>query len=187
MVNISTVTSRALMDAAFFSFFGGNNGACVPNQHINIYTVALKQIHVPTFESFFAKLDDFWRAFPDYQGRLLLQKYGTDAVVDVPDEESAYAHREVTTFMNIEGFYTDPTIDDAVDAFVGPARDEFARWSGFDELSVYSNYARGDEGAAAWYGERKLAELTRLKQKWDPQGLFSVHNPVPVVADREDL
>ncbi|KAL2871245.1 FAD-binding oxidoreductase [Aspergillus lucknowensis] len=180
MSNISTVTSRQLMDAAFFSFFGGNNGACIPNQHINIYTVGLKQTPVPTFESFFNDLDGFWREYPDYQGRLLLQRYANDAVTDVPDEDAAYAQRQVKTFMNIEGFYTDPGIDAAVDSFVGPARDEFARVSGFEEYTVYSNYARGDEGAGAWYGSRKLPELTRLKSKWDPKGLFSVHNPVPV-------
>ncbi|KAL2810520.1 hypothetical protein BJX63DRAFT_444698 [Aspergillus granulosus] len=189
MSNITSVTSRQLMDAAFFSFFGGNNGACVPNQHINIYTVGLKHIHVPTFESFFNNLDGFWREYPDYQGRLLLQRYANNAVIDVPDEDSAYGQREVKTFMNIEGFYTDPGIDDAVDAFVGPARDEFASNSGFDEFTVYSNYARGDEGAGAWYGSRKLSELSRLKRKWDPKGQFSVNNPVPadINDDRVDL
>ncbi|KAL3461912.1 hypothetical protein BJX64DRAFT_299902 [Aspergillus heterothallicus] len=187
MSNISTVTSRQLMDAAFFSFFGGNNGACIPNQHINIYTVGLKQIHTRTFESFFNDLDGFWREYPDYQGRLLLQRYANDAVIDIPDEDSAYGQRQVRTFMNIEGFYTDPGIDDAVDAFVGPARDEFAKVSGFEEFSVYSNYARGDEGAAAWYGSRKLPELARLKRKWDPKGLFSVNNPVPAESAEERM
>ncbi|KAL3429585.1 hypothetical protein BDV09DRAFT_180144 [Aspergillus tetrazonus] len=189
MSNISTVTSRQLMDAAFFSFFGGNNGACIPNQHINIYTVGLKEIHVPTFESFFGDLDGFWREYPDYQGRLLLQRYANDAVLEVDDGDAAYAHRDIKTFMNIEGFYTDPGIDGAVDAFVGPARDEFAKHSGFDSYSVYSNYARGDEGAKAWYGESKLGELSRLKRKWDPNGLFSVHNPVPLEyqGDKEEL
>ncbi|KAE8146566.1 hypothetical protein BDV25DRAFT_169796 [Aspergillus avenaceus] len=189
MSNISTVTSRQLMDAAFFSFFGGNNGACVPNQHINIYTVGLSQIHVPTFESFFADIDEFWRAYPDYQGRLLLQRYANNAVTAVPDEESAYAHRAIKTYMNIEGFYTDPNIDDAVNRFVTPARDRFAKTSGFEDFSVYSNYARGDEGAEAWYGARKLSKLAQLKRKWDSKGLFSVHNPVPenYYEERMDL
>ncbi len=93
------VSGKDLMDAAFFNFFGNDNGACVPNQHINIYTVGLKQIHPPVFESFFANLTDFWVANPDFQGRLLLQRYPNQALQAVPDAETAYAYRDIKTYM----------------------------------------------------------------------------------------
>lgn len=178
--NISSVPAEGILDAAFFNFFGQDNGACTPNQHINIYTVALKQSHPPTFETFFSELVKFWYANPDYQGRLLMQRYSTDGPMAVADDETAYAYRDVKTYMNIEGFYPDSSLDDAVNEFAASARQEFAKTSGFGGLAAYSNYARGDEGPAAWYGERKLPRLSALKRKWDPYQRFSVNNRVPL-------
>lgn len=40
---------------------------------------------------------------------------------------------------NIEGFYPDSSLDDAVKEFAGSARQEFAKTSGFGGLAVYSN------------------------------------------------
>lgn len=99
MSNISMVPGDGYMDAAFFRFFGGDNGACTPNQHINIYTIALKQTHAPTFESFFGNLTKFWEDNPDYQGRLLMQRYPNDGPSMVPDDATAFPYRDVKTFM----------------------------------------------------------------------------------------
>jgi hypothetical protein len=96
---VITVQQNEVFDAAFFNFFGLDNGACTPNQHLNIYTLGLKHYSPPTFESFLANLTDFWIANPDFQGRLLLQRYSNKVVNSVPDEESAYAYRDVKTYM----------------------------------------------------------------------------------------
>jgi len=89
-------------------------------------------------------------------------------------------HTDVCVDRNIEGFYSDTSLDDAVNAFSLSARDEFVKTSGFDRLAVYSNYAHGDEGAEAWYSVRKLARLSELKEKYDPTELFSVNLPIPL-------
>ena len=81
---------------------------------------------------------------------------------------------------NFEGFYSDPNLDDVVNDFWTPARDDFAKVSGYDCLAVYVNYARGDEGPEAWYGATNLPRLAELKRKWDPNEQFSVNNPVPL-------
>lgn len=99
MSNISSVPAEGIMDAAFFNFFGQDNGARTPNQHINIYTVALKQFHPPTFEAFFSELVNFWHAHPNYQGRILMQRYSTDGPMAVADDATAYAYRDVKTYM----------------------------------------------------------------------------------------
>ncbi|KAI4144670.1 MAG: hypothetical protein LQ341_002600 [Variospora aurantia] len=151
-----------------------------PNQHINIYTLGLKRIDPPTFESFFAKLDVFWQVNPDFQGRLLLQRFPNQAVQAVPDDDTAYGHRDVKTYMNIEGFYTDRSLDDDVNAFAKSGRSQFANRSGFETLVTYSNYAHGDEGPEAWYSARKLPQLSALKRKWDPDQLFSWNYPLPM-------
>src|SRR5690349_17319467 len=98
MTNISMVPADNIMDAAFFNSFGQDNGACTPNQHINIYTMALKEIHTPTFESFFLKLVDFWKAHPDFQGRFLMQRYSSDGPRAVPDSATAYGYRDASMF-----------------------------------------------------------------------------------------
>jgi hypothetical protein len=59
------------------------------------------------------------------------------------------------------------------------SRAKFQRTSGFADLSIYTNYAHGDEGPEAWYSRRKLGELVHLKKLWDPQQLFSWYNPIP--------
>ena len=109
MSNISMVGVADYMDAAFFSFFGQDNGACTPNQHINIFTVGLKQTHLPTFESFFADITDFWEANPDYQGRWLMQRYSTAALQEVPDDETAFALRDVKMYMFVPSTFALPT------------------------------------------------------------------------------
>ncbi|KAK3995182.1 hypothetical protein QBC44DRAFT_320654 [Cladorrhinum sp. PSN332] len=185
MRNISSVPAQGIMDAAFFNFFGNDNGACTPNQHINIFTVALKKFDAQTFEGVFEKMNKFWRAYPDYQGRLLMQRYSTEGPMRVPDESTAYPNRDVKTYMNIEGFYTDPKIDGAVNKFSIDGRKHIIENSGCEKFATYSNYARGDEGPIAWYGERKLAKLAELKRKWDPNQRFSVDNPVPLYWPQE--
>lgn len=65
--------------------------------------------------------------------------------------------------------------------FTQAARAELQETSGFDGLSVYVNFAHGDEGVDAWYTLRKIGNLTRLKRKWDPLELFSWSFPVPLL------
>lgn len=71
------------------------------------------------------------------------------------------------------------TLDPYINQFARDARDAFVRTSGFDELEVYITYSHGDEGPDVWYRE-KLERLRELKKEWDPMGLFSFMNPVPV-------
>lgn len=51
--------------------------------------------------------------------------------------------------------------------------------SGFAELTIYDNYAHGDEGPVVWYTANSLARLIPLKKLWDPARLFSWTNPIP--------
>lgn len=55
--------------------FPPDHGSCQPNQRINVYTIALRQVHPPTFEDFYYHMVDLWRQYPDYDGRLLVQRY----------------------------------------------------------------------------------------------------------------
>lgn len=57
------------------------------------------------------------------------------------------------------------------------ARNEFQTTAGTSELSIYVNYAHGDEGPAVLYGDN-LSRLQQLKKKWDPNGRFNSYNPI---------
>ena len=58
------------------------------------------------------------------------------------------------------------------------ARSLFLPTSGANtsNIEVYVNYGHGDEGQLGWYTERKLPRLYALKNKYDPNKLFSHYN-----------
>ena len=74
---------------------------------------------------------------------------------------------------------SDTSIYSIVDNFERSLRDQIANTSGYPSLATYSNYARGDEGPAAWYSSRNLPKLSALKREWDPKGLFRFGKPIP--------
>lgn len=51
--------------------------------------------------------------------------------------------------------------------------------SGYPELAVYVNYARGDESLEQIYGQGNFPRLAALKKEWDPSGVFSFNNGLP--------
>lgn len=58
-------------------------------------------------------------------------------------------------------------------------RDTWATNSGYPDLSVYINYAHGDEKLEQRYGASKLPRLAALKKEWDPRGVFRFNNALP--------
>ena len=72
------------------------------------------------------------------------------------------------------------TLDDLVGSLLNDARNSFTRTSGYDNLSLYINYGRGDESSESLYSSQKLERLTRLKREWDPYQKFSFSNPLPL-------
>ena len=56
------------------------------------------------------------------------------------------------------------------------SRSMLQKTSGAQDLEVYVNLAHGDEGEVSWYSARKLPRLHSLKQRYDPNGLFSYYN-----------
>ncbi|KAI0191049.1 hypothetical protein F4808DRAFT_465490 [Astrocystis sublimbata] len=51
--------------------------------------------------------------------------------------------------------------------------------SGYDNLSIFYNYARGDETLEQIYGKEKLPRLAKLKKTWDPHNVFAYNHPLP--------
>jgi fumiquinazoline A oxidase len=101
--------------------------------------------------------------------------------LSVPDGETAYPYREFKSQVTLQSRYLpNTTLNNAANTYLKGARGTLQATSGFTNLSVYVNFAHGDEGPAVWYSPRKLENLTRLKQKWDPDERFSFYQPVPL-------
>lgn len=58
-------------------------------------------------------------------------------------------------------------------------REYIAANSGYNNLTVYVNYAHGDETVDQIYGADKLPKLAGLKKTWDPDNVFAFSNPLP--------
>ncbi|GLA17557.1 hypothetical protein AnigIFM62618_004699 [Aspergillus niger] len=182
-----TVPWNALLDTTFFGLAAQEGGACAKNQAVNIYSIGLNHTDVPAWESYMEQLLQFYHQNPTYDGRFLVQRYSTQGALSTLDSDTAYPHRQIKMHINLEGWYTDPYLEDPVNAFLKQSRRHFQQSSGFDNLAVYVNYAHGDEGPDVWYTAEKLENLTRLKQKWDPEERFSWSNPVPLLEESLEL
>lgn len=59
-------------------------------------------------------------------------------------------------------------------------RSNFAVASGYaGGLSIYANYAHGDETLEQVFTKANLPRLARLKAKWDPTNVFAYNIPLP--------
>ncbi|GAA1771925.1 FAD-binding oxidoreductase [Agromyces humatus] len=105
-----------------------------------------------------------------------LQAYG-GAIADVPDEDTAFSHRDTSFEYVAATRWTDPAEDAER---IERARTSAARLAPFAS-GAYVNVLT-DEGAAgirAAYPQAKLARLTALKDRWDPGNVFHLNQNIP--------
>ena len=108
-----------------------------------------------------------------------LQAYG-GAIADVPDTDTAFAHRDVMFTWLAGSGWTDPGQDTAR---IAAARQAAAALDPHAN-GVYVN-ALADEGPAGVrraYPPAKLARLTGLKRAWDPDNTFHLNQNIPPTA-----
>jgi FAD/FMN-containing dehydrogenase len=112
-----------------------------------------------------------------------LQAYG-GAIADIPDEATAFSHRDTFVEFVAAAKWTDPAEDESRIAAArrfGTSLEPYAS-------GAYVN-ALTDEGAMGVqraYSPSKLARLTRLKNSWDPDNVFHLnHNITPSPVPRE--
>ncbi|KAI1379509.1 hypothetical protein F4677DRAFT_442487 [Hypoxylon crocopeplum] len=182
------VLDVAWPDVFSTSYFGiEDTKACGRNQHVNMRSVGAKRTDPDIIVEFIDELERFTMANPDVSTAMMIHRFPTQKVLEVPDEESVYPHRQFKMHIQLESEYDNRGKDDIVDEFLQSARQRFAAASGFDEHAVYVNFAHGDEKPEAWYGARNLERLSGLKRTWDPRGLFSFYNAVPVGSSDGEL
>ena len=98
------------------------------------------------------------------------------AIVAVPADATAFAHRDARMIGNVVRMYTDPA-----------ERDEHERWvAGFGERlydgdGVYAGFLReeGDDRVRAAYPGETWDRLAAVKAEYDPDNLFRLNQNVP--------
>lgn len=104
------------------------------------------------------------------------------AIARVPEEATAYAHREAAHNVNINGVWLPEE----------PRREEEVAWTRafFRALEpyqagVYVNFLgeEGEERVFAAYGEEKYRRLAVLKARWDPENVFRMNQNIRPAAD----
>lgn len=89
---VETVTQQELK--AIFS-----EGACDRGNRHNVYTVGIKKTDPDTMEEALQEMTEFFETHPTYNGSLAIQRYGSQAMLAVPDEETSYPWREINAYV----------------------------------------------------------------------------------------
>ena len=102
---------------------------------------------------------------------------GVEAVARVPEDATAYAHRDAVHNININGVWLPgEPVGDRETAW---ARDLFAALEPYQH-GVYVNFL-GDEGldrVRAAYGDALYARLASVKAAYDPANLFRLNQNI---------
>ncbi|KAJ4303141.1 hypothetical protein N0V90_002033 [Kalmusia sp. IMI 367209] len=164
------------------SMFQIDAGICANSQIFDIYGFNLKTFDAPTMSSSLQKMADFYDEQPNARGSaIVLETWPNEAVIAVPDDATAYPWRDATTYGMVEFRWAE--VGDPVEAAANEMgrelRGDFAETSGYGNLTVYVNYALGDESLESIYGANKLPRLASLKAQYDPHNAFGFYHALP--------
>ncbi|KAI1120194.1 Glucooligosaccharide oxidase [Nemania abortiva] len=164
--------------------FGLDASLCADNQINDLYGLNLKTFNVQTFSNVFKKMGDFYRSVPDARGAsVTLEAFPNQGTLETPDTATAYPWRDAKYNILLQFSWQQPVSASAVNEstdFALELRDDFQATSGYNNLTVYVNYAHGDETPEQIYRADKLARLRELKNIWDPKNMFRFYNPIIV-------
>ncbi|MDQ4046927.1 MAG: BBE domain-containing protein, partial [Actinomycetota bacterium] len=100
----------------------------------------------------------------------------------VPEEATAFPNRSARYWLNVYGFWQDPSEDERLTAF---ARKAYELMRPFSEHGEYVNFLgaelghQGSNAARQAYGREKYRRLVALKDRYDPRNLFRHNHNIP--------
>ena len=115
------------------------------------------------------------RRIPDPQSEIAFVQLG-EGVTRVPQDATAYTHRDAQFVLNVHGRWDNPANDEKC---IGWARDLFQAVAPFATGGAYVNFLTQEE-----QGRVRLAygsnydRLVRLKKKYDPSNLFRLNQNI---------
>lgn len=107
------------------------------------------------------------------EGSLML--YG-GAIGDVPDDATAFSHRDTAFEYVAAARWTGPAEDDARIAQARRCAARLAPFASGAYVNVLSD--EGDAGVGRAYSAEKLARLTALKDVYDPDNVFHLNQNI---------
>ena len=99
------------------------------------------------------------------------------ALSRIPNDATAFAHRDRGLFVNIAAMFMDPGEKDTHDAWVAGMADSLGK----DEAGGYVGFlGEEDEGTVrAAYPGPTWDRLRELKRRYDPDNLFRLNHNIP--------
>ncbi|CAH0003352.1 unnamed protein product [Clonostachys byssicola] len=152
---------------------------CQPNTIRDLYNVNLKNYSAATFQQVFTKMADFYENHPGGRNSIVgIELFPNQAMAAVPLDETAFPWRDATGYIYATFIWGpgDSNTESAARSLGPELRNDLAATSGYDSLTVFVNYARGDEPLESVYGADKLPRLVDLKRTWDPDNVFRYNN-----------
>ncbi|KAI0430782.1 hypothetical protein F5Y09DRAFT_355762 [Xylaria sp. FL1042] len=175
---------------------GGGYDTLVCQGHTmrDLYSLNQKTYSAAGWQKGFDKMARFFNETPGGRNSaLVFEVFPNQATAAVASDETAYPWRDAKGYIIGHFIWAEgDTVTEAASHQLGlELRDDLLLTSGYDEVSVFVNYARGDEGLESIYGRDKLPRLAELKKKWDPSNIFAYNNyPLPLeypLIQRDEL
>ena len=104
-----------------------------------------------------------------------LQAYG-GAIAEVPDQDTAFSHRDTVFEFIAAAHWTEPAEDQARIAAARRCAAGLDRFASGVYVNVLSD--EGAEGVRRAYAPDKLARLTAVKDAWDPDNVFHLNHNI---------
>jgi FAD/FMN-containing dehydrogenase len=104
------------------------------------------------------------------------QVYG-GAIADVPDEATAFSHRDTFVEFVAAARWSDPAEDDQRIQAARQYATSLAPFASGAYVNVLTD--EGQSGVKRAYPPEKLARLTALKDAWDPDNVFHLNHNIP--------
>ena len=114
-------------------------------------------------------------AVPDPQTEIFIAQMG-GATSKVPEDATAYRHRDANFIVNVHGRWSDPAKDKTC---IGWCRELFDALKPHAMGGAYVNFMTEDEQARVTESDgENYARLAKLKGKYDPQNLFHLNQNI---------
>jgi hypothetical protein len=159
------------------TFLQGTDPAnCPRGKNQSIFGLNMRRMSPSTYQNVVEKMAKFYQDHPEGRKSLVsLETFPNYATKAVARDSTAYPWRDTVAHALII-LVEAGAVGDAIGSEL---RRDLVTTSGYGDLSVYVNYARGDETLPQIYGETQLPRLVSLKRKWDPTGVFVYNNAIP--------
>ncbi|RDW79379.1 hypothetical protein BP6252_04017 [Coleophoma cylindrospora] len=177
------ITEVSWPEVYYSAGWGFDYSVCEKGVVRDLYSNTVRNLSASTYDMAFSKMQTFYADYPNARGSSVeLEIFANQAMSAVSSDLTAYPWRDALGYVSqsYSGWATDDTTTAAAAAALAlELRDDFTATSGYPELTVYINYAHGDETLEQKYGADKLPRLAALKKTWDPENAFGYNNGLP--------